>query len=199
MFHDTFSDNKNELIPALIEGVQKAVKRLSPSSLHSTVRLLRECGEDDKANDLIEYYLQARSDENKIFNLVGGPFSSDFTDAIFIERFAAKYTESQITVPLLDAARHISGGPSRDDIAALTKASENDFIELFKLEHGTQHHSLVSSCVDLINWGDYKSIGETARAALIRIGRENHLNAMRVKRFGVDDDELNDNKPAAKQ
>ena len=75
----------------------------------------------------------------------------------------------------------------------------NDFFECFKLEHGKSLAEIVNTCLTFENSSnDNKSIGQNARAALVRIGNENMLNSIRVRRFGItlnNTDVIPDKKP----
>ena len=65
-------------------------------------------------------------------------------------------------------------------------ATEDDFYNLFKLEHWEDLHEMVKACLQFEGREDEKNaIGQKARAALMRIGNENRLNAIRVRRYGI--------------
>lgn len=200
LFHNTFADNQTELIQALADSFKKSVRHISPLNLNGTTRLLRQLGQVDIADELIDYYIESRADEKELFNLAEHPFSGDINDPAIWERFNKKYTNTHPVLPLMDAVKHIAAnnGWSKEHTDALKMATEDDFYNLFKLEHGEALGRIVKSCLQFEGWdNDNKSIGQMARAALVRIGKENQLNAIRVRRYGITIDHLDDDQASA--
>lgn len=188
IFHNTFSDNQAELVQSMFESFKKSVRHISPLNLNGTTMLLRQLGRGDISDELIDYYIEARSDEDKLFNLADNPFSSEIRDPAIWERFNNKYAKKHLVLPLIDAVNHIATSKrwSNEHIQALEQATEDDFYNLFKMEHGDALGNIVKSCLQFEEWEDHrKTIGQVARAALVRIGKENLLNAIRVKRYGI--------------
>ncbi|SFN67220.1 hypothetical protein [Nitrosospira briensis] len=94
---------------------------------------------------------------------------------------------------LTDAATYIAAHNSwsKQHTDVLKMATEDDFYNFFKLEHGKALSSIVKSCLQFEGLdNDNKTIGQKARAALIRVGKENELNAIRVRRYGITTEEL---------
>lgn len=188
LFHNTFADNQTELIQAWDESVRKAIRHINLPNLNSTVRLIRQFGQSEVADKLIDYYISAHADEHKLFNLAEDPFSGEIDDPVIWERFNKKYAEIYSVLPLIDAVKHIATNNSwsKEHTDALKRATKEDFYELFKLEHGEYLNAIVKSCLQFEDWeDDKKSIGQAARAALVRIGKESPLNAIRVRRYGI--------------
>ena len=188
LFHNTFSENQTELVQALGESFKKSVRHISPINLNGTTRLLRQLDQGGIADELIDYYIETRADECNLFNLSEHPFSGDINDPAIWERFNKKYAESRPVMPLIGAVEYIAAnnGWSREHIEALKNATEDDFYNLFKREYGENLSKIVKSCLQYLGWdNDDKSIGLNARAALIRIGKESQLNAIRVRRYGI--------------
>lgn len=187
LFHNTFADNEAEMMNVMVESFKKSVRHISPVNLNGTVGLFRQLGRNDAADELIDYYVENRSDGNMVFDLSEYPFSENITDSAIRERFRKKHSEGSLVLPLIDAVKHIvaNNGWSSEHIDSLKKATEDDFYDLFKLDHGNALGKIVKSCIRFEGWDEYKSIGQTARAALVRIGNENQLNAIRVKRYGI--------------
>lgn len=71
----------------------------------------------------------------------------------------------------------------------LYPATDEDFYQLFKQGHGKALGAIVKSCLQFENWAGHKHIGLAARAAFERIGKESLLNAIRVRRYGVEIEE----------
>ena len=66
----------------------------------------------------------------------------------------------------------------------------NQFYELFKKQNGVHLSNYVDSCLQFGRIDDateqQRQISENATMALVKIGYENQLNALRVRKFGVD-------------
>lgn len=187
LFHHTFADNQAELVEALQGNLKKSVRHVSPMNLDGTTMLLRQLGHNQIADELIDFYIKARSDEEKLFDLDEQPFSREIRDRAIRERFNKRNTEIKGVLSLSDAVKHIASKNSwsREHIEALRTASEDDFYKLFKQEHGESLGDIVKSCLQFESFEEHRTIGRVARAALLRIGKENPLNAIRVRRYGV--------------
>jgi hypothetical protein len=84
---------------------------------------------------------------------------------------------------LLEVATELSKGQgySQIDLKVLAAATENDFLELFKTDHGDNLSRVVKQILAFSGTQGSEEIGDRARQALIRIGRESKINAIRVK------------------
>ncbi|MFH1819949.1 MAG: P-loop NTPase fold protein [Pseudomonadota bacterium] len=197
LFHDTFADNQAELVQALVDSFKKSVCYISPLTLNGTTMLLRQLGQAAIADQLIDHYIESRSDEDKLFDLANHPFSGDIRDPAIRERFNKRFTEIHAALPLTDAVKHIAAknGWSREHIEALKAANEDDFYQLFKQDHGESLGAVVKACLQFEGWEEHRKIGQMARAAIVRIGKETPLNAIRVRRYGVAIEEPKDAAP----
>lgn len=193
LFRESLSDNSEILINDLVASVKKSARHIDPMSLSSTTTLLRDLGRGDLADELIEFYLAAHATNPSIFDLGINPFANDIKDTVILERFKKRQSETKILMPMTDAVMYIAdhSGWSNSHIEPLLAATEDDYFNLFKQDHGEQLSRIISSCLQFENFEDkLKSIGKMARAALTRIGNETPLNAIRVRRFGIDIDPL---------
>lgn len=192
LFHDSLADNQAELIEKLGDSVRSAVRTISPMNLSGTTTLLRQLDRGKLADELIDYYIGARADEPGLFNLRESSFGEHVTDPTLRARFDQVYAAIHAKLSLEEAVTHIvrTDGWSDAHIAALQQATEDDFFRLFKGEHGKVLHAIVKSCLRFETLDDYKLIGQRARAALTRIGKESRLNATRVSRYGIRIDPL---------
>lgn len=190
LFHNTFAANQDELVTSLRESFKASVKFISPMNLSATTGLLRELKKGDLANELIDYYLETRATDTKTLDLKNNPFSDDIRDPVIWDRFAEKMSAIKIAMPLLDAVIFIveHSSWSSEHLETLHGASIDDFYTLFKQDHGDQLSKIVACCLQFDG-----TTGDKARAALVRIGKESKLNAIRVGRFGINGETLVDN------
>ncbi len=187
LFHNSFSDNKDELIVNLRDSFKKSYLQVSPSNLNATVRLLRQLERDDIANEIIDYYIEKRNDDQNIFDLDNYAFSSDIDDTILRERFKLAFTTGRQLPTLLDAVTQIAEqhGWSQEQIQVVEKASEEDYFQLFMQNQGDNLSKVIRACLQFETISGYQHIAQKPRAALERIGSQSKLNAQRVRKFGV--------------
>ena len=188
LFHNSFKDNRDELIRTLYDSFKKSVKNISPINLSGTTSLLRELEKDDLADELIDFYLDARGEEDEILNLEDSHFSGDIKDQVIWERLKERRTKTVTLMPLVEAVKYIAdnSGWSKKQIESLLAATEDDYYTLFKQDHGDQLRRIVSCCLQFDGYEDkLKPIGSKARDALVRIANENQLNAIRLRRYNI--------------
>jgi hypothetical protein len=155
--------------------------------LNATVRLLRQLEHDDIANEIIDYYIEKRNDDQDIFDLDNYAFSSDIDDTILRERFKLAFTTGRQLPTLLDAVTQIAEGHgwSQEQIQVVEKASEEDYFQLFMQNQGDNLSKVIRACLQFETISGYQHLAQKPRAALERIGSQSKLNAQRVRKFGV--------------
>jgi hypothetical protein len=88
LYHNSFADNGPEVIDGLHASFKMNAKHISPLNLNGTVRLFRELGENDRADEIIELYIKVHQDNPRIFDLREYNFASEITDKTIRNRFA---------------------------------------------------------------------------------------------------------------
>ncbi len=186
MYNNSFAANQPEVVEALKNSLKESVSQVSPRDLNSTICLLRDLCEQELANELIDFYIAARSNERHLFNTSDHWFHSDVTDKVIRERFDKRYSEGRSLPELHEAVEYIAAnnGWSEEHIESLKMARAEDFYHLFKLEHGDNLSRIVNACLRFKGTGEHEAISQRAQEALTRIGSESSLNARRVKRYG---------------
>src|SRR5690606_17550472 len=97
LYHDTFNDNGDEVINSLYESFKENCKYITPTNLNGTVSLFRELGEEAKASEIIDIYIEKRKDETELFNMKENNFFGDIRDQEIIDKFNAVYSQSVTT------------------------------------------------------------------------------------------------------
>jgi hypothetical protein len=190
LFFNTFADNEDELVSALEKGLKENAEYISPNNLNSTVHLLRDLGKGHLASELIDAYIEKNKTKPKLFDLDNYSFFKDIDDDELISKFKLSFNKTKETKTLDDIVRGIAerNGWGGADEEVLFAASENDFYQIFKRYEGNLK-SYVNACLRFGRLSpatdQQKAIAEKARDALIRIGRENNLNRIRVRRLGI--------------
>ncbi len=189
LFHDTFDENGDEFISKLVSSFKKCVSGVSPMNADGTVTLLRELDQDAQASELVRFYVENRDvpqdfwDEDEMFGDIKDP---ELAQAIR-DKFASFPDDRAPAEVLIQIAKERSW--NHRDVARLATVSEDDWITIFKGVHGTDRSRAVKAALQFGRFGDatddMKTITERSKAALVRIGKESPVNALRVKRYGV--------------
>lgn len=191
LYHETFNDNGDEVISRLYESFKDNCKYITPLNLNGTVSLFRELGEDEKASEIIEIYIEKRSDETELFNMEENNVFGDIREREIVERFNEVYNKSLIKESAKQVLERIAGnnGWNPRDEVVLANTSADEYFNLFKNEAGRNLSSFVTTCLKFGKFGNssdqQKEIEKKATEALVRIASESEINKRRVKKFGV--------------
>lgn len=194
LYHNSFDDNKDELVSKLYESFQKYAKNITPINLNGTVRLFRELGESDKASELIDYYISTRKDEKELFNMEENNFFGDIRDQEIIDKFNIQCLRSVAVEDARMVLKRISGknGWNQKDEIVLANTTEDEYYNLFKSEKGDHLSKYIRTCLQFGQFQNsseqQKLIASRAIGALKRIAGENELNRRRVKKFGIEEE-----------
>ena len=80
LYHDSFENNQQEVIDTIYESFKSNAKNISPTKLNGTVNLFRGLGEKEKTSEIIDFYINLRSEEIDLFDLEKGDFFGDKLD-----------------------------------------------------------------------------------------------------------------------
>jgi hypothetical protein len=191
-YHDSFDNNQDNVISALHESFKVNAKYITPLNLNGTVQLFRELGEDEKAEELIESFIKARASEPEIFNLSGYPLAGEITDKKVRDAFDKAYEGASIRESPKQVLMRLSdsNGWSHQDEIVLAETTVDEYYELFKTESGDHLTEMVNACLRFGRFSNanerQKQIAENAVKALTRIGKESAINALRVRKFGIE-------------
>ncbi|MEZ5971430.1 MAG: hypothetical protein R3C31_06490 [Hyphomonadaceae bacterium] len=191
-FHHSFAGTEKSVATAIHAAVKKHARFVTPMNLDGAVRILKELGYSDLATDLLNQYIADHSAETKIFDLDNYVFSDEMKDPDVINAFNWKFQAIPDSRDPLDVMISVSkNGMTRADFSKLDALSVEELITIFK-KAGSDTRRVINACMDVIppKPTDEPSVAQRARQALIRIGRESPLNRLRIKRFGISDDEL---------
>jgi hypothetical protein len=195
LYHDCFDDNEEEVVDGIYKSFKKNTKYITPMNLNVTVRLFRDLGRDKQADELINHYIELRKDEKKLFDLDEYAFASDINDKRVIEEFSKLKDQSKAHKTVKEVLSVISGKDSwgGDSADVLANATVDEYYELFKSEKGRHLGSWVNACLKFGRFANAserdKKIAEKATEALLRISKENKINARRVAKFGIKSDD----------
>ena len=188
LFHDSFANNEQELVDALDHGIRHSVKYVSPMNFNGTISLLRQLNRDPLADELIEFYVNSRSDEEGLFDLKRAPFGEEVTDERVRKRFAEVNVVHMNKPTLFEAksgaAAKLGWSSEEDEIMKGDTADEIYRLTIVKdgAEEGLE---FLRACVWLSSVNGWQDFRAKLMEALTRVAATSPLNAVRVRRFGV--------------
>ncbi len=191
LYHDTFHDNGDEVINSLYESFKENCRYITPINLQGTVLLFRELGEDAKASEIIDIYIENRKEETELFHMTKNNIFGDIKDQELIDKFNDTYNRSVTTETAKQVLDRIAGrnGWDPSDEVVLASTSVDDYYKLFKTESGHHLSSFVTTCLKFGQFSNssdqQKEIASRATEALRRIAAESEINKRRVIKFGV--------------
>lgn len=192
LLQDSFADNQEQVLDAVYQAAVSNIRYRDVLNLNGTVWLFKELGRQDLANDVIRRYLEVRGDNRRPFDLQIHPFRDKIDDPdviqAFQERCAALKDERDPVEVLLSMAK--MNGWNDEDISALSSLGADRYYEIFKEQEGPELRNIIKTCLQFGAIGNatetMKEISRRAEEALARIGRESPINALRVRKYGIE-------------
>ncbi len=191
LYHESFDDNQDELVQGLHDAVKNHASYMSPMELNACVHLFRDLGEDERADEVIDYFIEQRKSDRQVFDIYRYTDAKNIMDPLIAERFAVVRGETHDTRSLREVMESMGQRNKfdSDDLEILSRSSVDDFYTLFKEEKGEHLDSWISICLKMgqLDGADERQveISNTATQALLGIASENQLNARRIAKFGV--------------
>lgn len=191
LYHDSFENNQHEVIDTIYNSFKSNAKNITPTNLNGTVNLLRDLGEMDKATEIIDFYINLRSEEIALFDPEKDNFFGDAVDKEVQTKFKVAFSKLAITEnakQVLQVLASQNGWNQKDEVV-LANTTVDEYYDLFKSESGRQLSSYVRACFQFDQFANpteqHIKIASRAREALERIAAESEINRRRVKKFGI--------------
>ena len=191
LYHDSFDDNRDEVINKLEESFSQNCEYITPHNLHGTVTLFRELGENAKASSLIDKYIERHEGQKDLFDLKEINTWGDIKDPEMVKKFNDKFKESSKSETVEQVLEKIAGrsGWNQSDEVVLANTTVDDYYNLFKTVKSKRLSSFISTCLKFGQFSNasdqQKEIADRATQALKKIGSESDLNKIRIRKFGV--------------
>jgi hypothetical protein len=165
------------------------VKYVNLPSLHATVALFKQLDRSKQAEEMIAQYVTAHHEQIASIDLSSYPMPIDRTDPDVVHALNAvrRSDETRGFDATLQTVAERDGW-SQDEVQVLAEGSEEQYYQLFKRTRGDELHKIIQCCLrfETISLDEnMKEIGKRAKASLFRIGNESRLNALRVKKYGI--------------
>lgn len=196
-YHDSFSDNQEEVLNTIYHSFRRNVQYLNPNDLNGTVCLLKELGKPDEAAQIIKYYIENRKGDRRFFDLdLYSQMFGQINDPDVITAFQKKYASIEEGIdPIEILLRMVERrGWSKEDLTTVSKLQVDDYYRIFKSKSGEELRSIISFCLQSDNITnpspEMVDISKRTKEALRRIGEESPINARRVRKYHVNLDNL---------
>jgi hypothetical protein len=190
-YHDSFDSNADEVLDTVSASFITNVHSVSPLNLNGTVTLFKELGSPQRAAQLLSYYLAERNEPREFWNLSEHAFPFEISDpdviSAFNERYKSLEDKIELKPTLLKIARRDSWNPR--ELEAVASYPPSDYYRIFKEAKGPELADMISGALQFSRVVDatssMRAIAASAREALLRIGQESKINALRIRKLGI--------------
>ncbi|PPJ45942.1 hypothetical protein C0075_09510 [Rhizobium sp. KAs_5_22] len=192
LYHGSLATSDDEFLDALHRSAVDEADAISALNINSAIRLLRECGRAEQADEVIQKWFSVHSNEQlEFFNIANHHFSTedhidDGLRAAFEDR-RRNYQDYRDPFQVLQKiARQQSWREA--DVALLAKCSASDFERMFEELRGNDVRMAIDIICRLGQSGKEGSetIGAASLEALRRIAGKSTLRARKIGRFGIE-------------
>ncbi|TCS09166.1 hypothetical protein [Rhizobium sp. BK418] len=191
MYHRSLAVDDDTFLNALFQSAIHDAAVITPLNMNSAIKMLRENGRSEQADQLIEKYTDARSDEAlEFFDITNHHFTvQDGVDPHLEAAFQKKLASFVDSRDPFDVLKKVGSqrGWSAADVTVISKLSAEDFETMFEKLDG----DLLRPTIETISYlGNSTALGsgsirDAFKEGLRRIARKSPLRAQKVARFGV--------------
>jgi hypothetical protein len=195
IYRDRLENNETEVLNALFEEFTTNIKYLSVRDLDQLVVFFRRFEANDKAEEIIDKYIELRKEESELFNVKIHLQFDAITDQSIKDKFRQVYTSLVLGETAEQVLDRIAGlnGWNPEDLIILANTSVDDYYELFKsINNYERRTSFIKKCLEFGQFenpdSEYKEIANRATQALKKIASECRINKIRLQHFGIEVD-----------
>lgn len=190
-YHESFDNNQDKVLDTLYTAFKQTFKTITFINLDGTVRLFRELGRNEQAEELLKFYVDSRNEPQKFWDLEVHAFGSDVKDpgvrSAIDEKFRSFGAKEVNMADLLIAMGSTGKGWNMSDVDAIAVLAIGEYKKLFKETRGRDLKRMVSGGL-LANrvanpTESMKEVASNTVAALREIAAESPINARRVTNF----------------
>lgn len=190
-YHESFEDNQNEVLDGLLTSFKRAYKTITFMNLDGTIRLFRDLGRNEQAEELLKFYTDNRIERQKFWDLNEYTFAGDIKDDGVREAIKSKFESFGNTevnmAELLEAMGSRGMGWNMADVDAVAALPVSEYKTLFKAERGMKLKRIVNGGLLANRSGNptagMAAVAKSTLAALREIAAESAINARRVTNF----------------
>jgi len=190
-YHESFDDNQDEVLDRVFASFKQTYRTITFMNLDGTVRLFRDLGRSDQAEELLKFYTDNRNEPQKYWDLNEYTFAGDVKDPGVRAAIDAKFKSFGATevnmAELLEAMGSTGKGWNMTDVDAVAALPVSEYKRLFKAERGKKLKRIVNGGLLAKRSGNptpgMNMVAESTLAALRDIATESAINARRVTNF----------------
>lgn len=189
-FFYTFNKPIAPFLNQLYESYKRNVRLISLTNLAVIEKRFREAG-DPRSKELVDLYIDTKKDVPGAFEISNlFTFGEEEPDVGLVARLEEAASRQKPKMSVDDRLRALrKGGFERDIAVAAAAVPVADYIRVFKTNEGEQLSDIISGIRQFLNVSgisdEMVQILTKAATALREIEKENELNAMRARRFGI--------------
>lgn len=191
IFHDSFKDNGDELAEAVYKACRGALTVVTPYSLDQSIRILRDIGHTEWANDLADQFVAENLEDRGKLDISDSAFGNEMRD----EYFLGKLRDALLDVPVEKDLHEVLvrlgrekgwGGSDEEYLDRIDVKEVVDFVagyegdDLPTILKGATQFARISNPSDRIT-----RISDKMTEALGSIAGISEINARRLQRFGI--------------
>lgn len=189
LFHGSFANDDEAVLDAMEEAIEKCAIVISPMNLSSSLGLLKEMGRSERAKELLEHYVQSRTEQSEFWALDRSPFGGEIRDpdvrAAFKEKSVAVAAKRDLAETLIRIGTRSGWNP--EDVSFLASVPPFDYYNLFKQSSGDTLNNILSGALMFRNIGNadeqMKAVTANVIEAMRQISKDSPMNARRVAKF----------------
>lgn len=189
LYHGSLATDDDEFLDALYKSAIAEAAGISPLNINSAIRLLRECGRNGQANEVVANYIAAHdADGPEFFNIGRHHFGSDGPpDPGLREAFATRRAAHIDARDPIDVLRAIGErqGWSESDAILMAKQSADDFERMFETLRGKEMRRSIEMIRVLGHQEGADVINKASLEALRRIAAKSELRARKIRGLGI--------------
>lgn len=182
LFHGSFNNNENEIALAFEEGMRDIAPNTSASQYSSGLKVLRTIGQNEKADELIELFIDSRSDNPEALD-ADSVYSFEVEDTLFVEKLRESYLQlkPEPTVQEILELRRGLTSYNTSEVDVLVKLEVEQIYNLFMSFDSEELTENIR--VFLLLSGSNKDLASKVKEAIKRISNISELNAYRMRKF----------------
>lgn len=191
LYNQSFENNEEEFVEELVSGFNKNVEYIESHSLESSVSVLRDLGEDAKADSLIDKYIETH---RSIFipEYEQTIFYSSMKDAYLLQKIKKVIDSYEYNFEFNKTIEKIAFEKysSYQEIKFLASHTTDDFIKYFKSVKSDNLYYYIKGCLQLGEFPDSQGyrqkIFSMTKEALETIASESKFNKVKISKWFED-------------
>lgn len=188
LYHGSLASDDDVFLDAVYEGALKDAAFTNAVNINSAIYILRECGREEQAAEVLKSYMEANAGQRPEFFDIGSHFNGgDNVEEMLRAAFAearANYVDERDAFEVLREMGERRAYDERD-VMLMARQSPEDFERLFEALKGEEvRHSIeIVRQLARSHRPEAAVIDENSTEALKRIARKSPLRARKVGRF----------------